>query len=97
MNSSEQKDFEHPTPTPAEIESLVGIIRSRLALPQMQLAENDAIREGYLEAVKILTSGDKGYDQISKDLQTDHGKVIAVHAVDYLNGECGRDMLVPEV
>jgi len=94
MNSSEQKDFEHPTPTPDEIEETIDLIYNKLALPQINVAKNDAIREGYYEAIEILTDRKSSYDQISKELKTVQGKAIAVLAVDYLNGECERKALV---
>ncbi|WP_138477116.1 hypothetical protein [Dyadobacter bucti] len=94
MNSSEQKDFEHHSPTKDEIEHTINLIYGKLALPQIHVSSNAAIKEGYEEAIEILTDGKRSYNQISKNLKTDQGKAIAVHAVDYLNGECTRKVLV---
>lgn len=70
------------------------IIGRKLSLPQINVAKNDSIREGYLEAFEISTNRKNSYDQISQDLKTTQGKAIAVLAVDYLNGECERRALV---
>lgn len=94
MNSSEQKDFDHQTPTLDEIEETIAIIDRKLSLPQINVTKNDAVREGYLEAFEILTNRKNSYDQISRELKTIQGKAIAVLAVDYLNGKCERKVLV---
>ena len=93
MNSSEQKSYEQRTPTKSEVQETVVILKGILSLTGIDLPENVSIKEGYQEAFRIISLNTASYGDISSDLATDKAKAIAVMAVDYLNGECKREVL----
>jgi uncharacterized protein YgiM (DUF1202 family) len=94
MNSSEQKNFEQDTPTSDEIKYAVEALSNKAAQLDISLTEDAALIEGYQEAIDILQNDKRTYDQISVHLKTDQAKVIAVKAVDYLNGTCSQKLLL---
>lgn len=94
MNSSEQKDYENIRPSEGEIEATIQLINDILELPQIDLLKNTSVKEGYDEAVDILVEDKRSYGQISNALKSVQARAIAVLAVDYLNGECTREILV---
>ncbi|MBE9464735.1 hypothetical protein ACFP1I_18080 [Dyadobacter subterraneus] len=91
MNSSEQKEFESVTPAQAEVLETVSIIRHNLELQSLNLEENSAAKEGYEEAIILLTENKNSYDQISSSIKNHVSQAIAVLAINYLNGECSRE------
>ena len=93
MNSSEQKNYEQRTPTPTEVEETIVVLKGILSLAEINLSENADIKEGYEEALRLISGSSTSYDIISPDLVSDKAKAIAVMAVDYLNGECRREVL----
>lgn len=94
MNSSEQKGFENIRPSDDEIEVTIQLINDILDSSQIDLLKNKSVKEGYDEAVDILVEDKRSYGQISTTLKSVQGRAIAVLAVDYLNGECTREILV---
>lgn len=81
-------------PTVKEVMETVALIHDKtLLLDQIFLGQPD-IREGYHEAIEILLRNKRSYDQISENVITDRGWIIALIAVDYLNGECDRKVLI---
>lgn len=90
MNSSEQREFESVTPAHAEILETVNIIHNKLEL----LPGNEAVKEGYVEAIQLLTENKTSYDQISTSLKNHVSRAIAVLAINYVNGECSRETLL---
>jgi hypothetical protein len=87
MNSSEQKDFQHKTPTTVEIADTLDLVRNKLALPEIWTELNDNIREGYIEVERILSKKVEAFEQIDQSLSSEEGKMLAVWAVKYLRGE----------
>lgn len=99
MNSSEQREFESVTPARTEILETVSIIEQKLQLPVFSLAANEKVKEGYTEAILVLTENRNSYSQISTLLTSDVSRAIAVLAVNYINGECSRETflsLIPD-
>jgi hypothetical protein len=94
MNSSEQKEYEYITPTRDEIQETIDLISKKMESQKIKFSENETIREGYEEALRLLTENSNSYDHITSSLQSDISRAIAVLAVDYLNGECSRKMLL---
>ncbi len=81
-------------PTESEIEQTIADIEKWLKHPNMKKPVNRAIAEGYMEAGRILIEDVTSYKQISDSLTTVQGRAIAVLAVDYLNGECTKKVLM---
>ena len=99
MNSSEQREFESVTPAHADILETVNIINQKLQLPAINLDVNKAVKEGYAEAILLLTENKNSYDQISAAMKSDVARAIAVLAINYINGECSRETflaLIPD-
>jgi hypothetical protein len=94
MNSSEQKEYEYITPTQHDIEETIALINNKLEFLKTDFSENKNAHVGYAEALRILTESVNSYDHITPSLKTDISRAIAVLAVDYLNGECSREMLL---
>ena len=94
MNSAEQKDFEHVTPSNEEIRETISFISKKLDVPEMGLLENEPFKEGYSAAIKVLTNDIRTYEMLSQNLTTLGGKAIAILAVNYLNGECSQKTLL---
>jgi hypothetical protein len=80
-------------PTETEIEDTLQKLQDRLEEKAMSLSANAAVKEGYEESVDILADDRRTYAGIDK-LKTTQGRVIAVLAVDYLNGECTAEVLL---
>jgi len=93
MNSSEQKDFEHITPTEQEIDDTVAAIREILSSDKTFHSEHPDLVEGYEEAVRLLIARKANYDDIKPALLNTKSKAVAVLAVKYLNGECSKEVL----
>jgi hypothetical protein len=94
MNSSEQKDYEHTTPSEEQIEETIQMISRKLQHPTTNSEENLGIKNGYREAIKILTGNVKSYEKIDLMLEAGQSLSIAKMAVDYLNGECSQKALL---
>ena len=94
MNSSEQKEYEYITPTQNEIQETIDLINKKMESLKMKSTGNENVMEGYAEALRLLNENSSSYDHISASLQSDSSRAIAVLAVDYLNGECSRKMLL---
>lgn len=90
MNSSEQREFESVRPANAEIMETVNIIQEKLEL----LSGNEVVKEGYVEAIQLLTENKTSYDQISTSIKNHVSRAIAVLAINYINGECSRETLL---
>lgn len=90
MNSSEQREFESVTPAHAEIMETVNIIQDKLEL----LSGNEAVKEGYMVAIQLLTENKTSYDQISTSITNHVSRAIAVLGINYINGECSRETLL---
>jgi hypothetical protein len=86
MNSAEQRDFEHITPTPAEVEVTQQAIRKVLSVPDL----NEQAAEGYHAALEILSG--RTFGQAAQ--LSNRGKAIVVAAGDYLGGACSREALL---
>ncbi|MCE7065232.1 hypothetical protein [Dyadobacter sp. CY326] len=83
MNSLEQI-----IPSEREVAEIIAVLHSKIDLIGICSCENFAMLEGCQEAIKILCGKKTSYNDISDDLITDNGWIIAVLAVDYLNGIC---------
>ncbi|TDE11616.1 hypothetical protein [Dyadobacter psychrotolerans] len=94
MNSSEQKDYEHATPTEDQVEETISMISRKLQHPSLDSEQNLGIKNGYKEALKILVGNVRSYEEISMLLEAGQPLSIAVMAVDYLNGECSQKALL---
>jgi prefoldin subunit 5 len=94
MNSSEQKEYEYIAPTHDEIQETIVLVSSKMESLKMTVSETENVIEGYAEAVRLLTENSNSYDHIISSLQSDISRAIAVLAIDYLNGECSRKMLL---
>ncbi|REA62071.1 hypothetical protein DSL64_10470 [Dyadobacter luteus] len=94
MNSSEQKDYEHSTPSEEQIEETIQMVARILQHPATSRDENAGIKNGYREAIKILTGNIRSYEEIDLMLEAGQPLSIAVMAVDYLNGECSQKALL---
>jgi ribosome maturation factor RimP len=94
MNSSEQKEYEYITPTSQEVEETITLINKKLESLKTNLSENKNVNEGYTEALRLLTENNNSYDDITSSLTTDVSRAIAVLAVDYINGECSREVFL---
>ncbi|GAB3701341.1 hypothetical protein GCM10027592_29340 [Spirosoma flavus] len=80
-------------PTEAQIQQTIRDIGKRLKADQMEKPINRAIKEGYTEVYNVLVEGRTNYDGIDS-LRTVQGRAIAVLAVDYLNGEVEKHVLL---
>ena len=100
MNTREEftaenlEKWANTVPTEDQIEETITLIYDKLDKPEMKLLKNAAFKEGYEEAIDILVDDKRNYTDISPTLRTVQGRAIAVLAVDYLNGECTREILI---
>jgi hypothetical protein len=94
MNSAEQKDYERATPSEDQIEETIQMVARKLQHPITNREENQGLKNGYREAMKILTGNVRSYDKIDLMLEAGLALSIAVMAVDYLNGECSQKALL---
>jgi methylmalonyl-CoA mutase N-terminal domain/subunit len=85
--------IEKVVPTEAQIKQTIQDLKARLADVAMNKPINRAIREGYSEVLDILVEDRRTYDGIDK-LSTVQGRAIAVLGVDWLNGECTKQVLM---
>lgn len=81
-------------PNEDQIEETISKIYDRLENPAVNKAINSAVKEGYEEAIDILVDDKNDYKLINSSLKTVQGRAIAVLAVDYLNGECTKEVLL---
>ena len=91
MNSAEQMDYKHVAPSDEEIQHTISFIRKKLDEPGIDSAE---IKSGYEAAVNILENQTRDPDQLPSHLVADKSKAIAILAINYLNGECSREVLL---
>ncbi|MCE7043593.1 hypothetical protein [Dyadobacter sp. CY312] len=94
MNSAEQKEYEHATPSEDQIEETIQMVSRKLQHPITNRDENIGLKNGYREAIKILAGNIRSYDKIDLMLEAGLPLSIAVMAVDYLNGECSQKALL---
>ena len=95
MNSFERKIYKTVAPTHDEIEETLRLIYNILKLPQIDKAENAAIKEGYEIASEILEKEWRTVGKIDWDkLHSAQARIIAEHAFDYLDGECTQKVLI---
>ena len=94
MNSSEQKEYEYITPTQNEIQETIDLINKKMESLKIKSLGNENVMAGYAEALRLLNENSSSYDHISASLQSDSSRAIAVLAVDYLNGECSRKVIM---
>ncbi|KAA0988932.1 hypothetical protein [Dyadobacter aurulentus] len=94
MNSSEQKDFEHITPTDEEVNDTIRQIRARIASPDRHDIRKEQIAQGYELALEILSEKSSNYADIPMKAGSEPAKAIAVLAINYLKGECSRQVLL---
>ena len=91
MNSAEQKDYEHATPSDEEVQEIISVVRFKL---DKLKPDNQEIKSGYEAAVDILKKQIKNPEHIPPHLTANKSKAIAILAVNYLNGECSREVLL---
>lgn len=94
MNSAEQKDYERVGPSEDEIEETILMVSRKLQHPTTNREENNGMKSGYREAIKILVGNVRTYGEIDLMLEAGLALSIAVMAVDYLNGECSQKALL---
>ena len=90
MNSSEQKDFEHATPTDDEVNDVVSRLRQRLS----ESGSGSELAEAYEKAIRILSEQDNSYDQLLDSSSSATTRTMVALALRYLNGETGADVLL---
>ena len=84
---------ERVKPVEGQIKQTIQDIKKRLAELDINKPVNRAIKEGYQEVINILVEDRRTYEGIDA-LRTVQGRAIAVLGVDYLNGECSKEVLV---
>jgi hypothetical protein len=94
MNSSEQKDFEHITPTEDEVNETIRQIEARLADVESGGSANEPLSQGYRLALQILTERSEDYTGIPLEASSEKAKAITVLAINYLKGESSRQVLL---
>jgi hypothetical protein len=77
-------------PSTNEINQTVEIIQKKIDSGRL----SDQVAKGYEEALNILVHGKTSYNDISPTLVGDQARAIALLALDYLQGECSRKVLV---
>lgn len=80
-------------PTEGQIKQTIQDLQKRLADPLINQKINRPVKEGYSESVNVLAEHRTTYDGIDQ-LTTLQGRAIAVLAVDYLKGECSKEVLM---
>jgi hypothetical protein len=92
MNSSEQKDYEHATPTADQVRETIDRIKRKLA--EGHSADMQQISEGYRQAIAILENSGLKDEQSATGIDPDITGTIAALAVRYLQGESSADTLL---
>ncbi|WP_031527657.1 hypothetical protein [Dyadobacter crusticola] len=90
MNSSEQKDFEHATPTEDEINGTIDRLQEKLK----DAGTEGELAEAYTQAIEILSKRITNYEELVLQSKSEASKTLGVLAVRYLNGETGTDVLL---
>ncbi|KQS34211.1 hypothetical protein [Dyadobacter sp. Leaf189] len=90
MNSSEQKDFEHATPTDDEVNDMIRRLQEKLA----DAGTGNELAEAYEKAIRILKGRETEYNDLMDDASPAASRTIAALALRYLNGETGADVLL---
>ncbi|MCE7059679.1 hypothetical protein [Dyadobacter sp. CY343] len=94
MNSSEQRDFEHITPTEEEVNETIRQIQARLADVGSGSSADEPLSQGYRLALQILTERSEDYTDIPLEASSEKAKAITVLAINYLKGESSRQVLL---
>lgn len=71
----------------ADIRTTLTLIELRLQLPSMSNPANAALKEGYMEAKRVLEQEDEELEHIAANCESIQARCIAWQAVDYLQGE----------
>lgn len=79
--------------TEEEIQAALAAISERIQEPQMNQWRNATVKEGYNEAIHILSNRIESYDDIPKRCHSVQSRAIAVLAVDFLHGVCEHHIL----
>lgn len=79
--------------TEEEIQAAIAAISERLQEPQINQYRNAPVKEGYNEALRILTERVESYGEIPQHCHSVQSRAIAVLAVDFLHGECKHEVL----
>ena len=77
-----------------EIRTTLALIELRLQLPSMREPANAALKEGYMEAKRVLEQEDEDLSHIAANCESVQARCIAWQAVDYLQGEISREQLL---
>ena len=90
-----QRDITPVLPTEDEIEETLQLINDILEKPEIDRLANAAVKEGYDLAAEILAEDIRDYAKADfARVRSVQGRGIGALAIDYLLGECKRDVLV---
>lgn len=81
--------------TTTEIKECVKGINARLAEKPINRTSNTAVKEGYIKSLEILQKHITTYAEANiNNLASVQARAIAVLAVDFLNEECTKEILL---
>lgn len=82
-------------PTDGQIEETISIIEDRLEHKSINRLVNAAVKEGYVNALKILDSKEADFNKVNaSSLKFVQSRAIASLACDYLVGSCTQVTLL---
>lgn len=76
-----------------EIQAAINALKARLQEKAINEQCNTPVKEGYEEAVAILSEQRNGFKGIEEHCHSTQSRAIAVLAVDYMRGQCTLDTL----
>lgn len=78
-----------------EIKECIKLIKDRLKEPGMNEPQNSSVKAGYQKSVEILKKRSTDFKKMGVQyLPTSQAKAIAFLAIDYVNGDIDKEMLL---
>ena len=75
------------------IEAALDAINARLQQKEMNQQHNASVKEGYMEAVRILSEQVEDVTTVKERCHSVQSRAIAVLAIDFLHCQCEFDIL----